>query len=67
MALAIVSFRSSWRTVWKSSVHVWAWQVGAKGAGKSIWDPDESVQLLHVISVTGKVKNKMSGCYSVSP
>lgn len=22
--------------VWKSSVHVWAWQVGAKGAGKSI-------------------------------
>lgn len=53
--------------MWKSSVHVWAWQVGAKGAGKSIWDQDESVQLLHAISVTGKVKNKMSGCYSVSP
>lgn len=51
MALAIVSFRSPWRTVWKSCAHIWTWQVGAKGAGKSIWDPDESVQLLLVISV----------------
>lgn len=46
--------------MWKSSVRVWAWQVGAKGAGTSIWDPDESVQLLHVISVTRKAKNKTS-------
>lgn len=44
--------------MWKSNVHVWAWQVGAKGAGDSIWDPDESVQLLRVISVMGKTKKK---------
>lgn len=32
--------------------------VGAKRAGKSIWDPDEFVQLLSVISVMVKAKNQ---------
>lgn len=30
---------------------------------KSIWDPDETVQLLYVISVTRKAKTKMGGCH----